>query len=98
MAPLPNHMYFETDFKVFKMYFQYLNTIFLYFNPIWPKKLNFRPCLKYILGVVKFVKSKPQNAETCFSHVLKILEKLLIAYPGKNYSKNSEKKELKGVF
>ena len=25
-------MYFETDFKVFKMYFQYLNTIFLYFN------------------------------------------------------------------
>ena len=32
--PLPNHMYFETDFKVFKMYFQYLNTIFLYFNPI----------------------------------------------------------------
>ena len=32
--PLPNHMYFETDFKVFKRYFQYLNTIFLYFNPI----------------------------------------------------------------
>ena len=32
--PLPNHMYFETDFKVFKMYFQYLNTILLYFNPI----------------------------------------------------------------
>ena len=32
--PLPNHMYFETDFKVFKMYFQYLNTIFLYFNTI----------------------------------------------------------------
>ena len=31
--PLPNHMYFETDFKIFKMYFQYLNTIFLYFNP-----------------------------------------------------------------
>ena len=29
--PLPNHMYFETDFKVFKMY---LNTIFLYLNPI----------------------------------------------------------------
>ena len=25
-------MYFETDFKVFKKYFQYLNTIFLYFN------------------------------------------------------------------
>ena len=23
-------MYFETDFKVFNMYFQYLNTIFLY--------------------------------------------------------------------
>ena len=52
MFPLPNHMYFETDFKV-KMYFQYLNTIFLYFNPIWQKKLNFRPCLKYILSVVK---------------------------------------------
>ena len=34
LSPLPNHMYFETDFKVFKMYFQYLNTIFLYFNPI----------------------------------------------------------------
>ena len=32
--PLPNHMYFETDFKVFKMYFQYLNTILLYFNPV----------------------------------------------------------------
>ena len=32
--PLPNHMYFETDFKVFKMY---LNTIFLYLNPIWQK-------------------------------------------------------------
>ena len=27
----------------FKMYFQYLNTIFLYFNSIWQKKLNFRP-------------------------------------------------------
>ena len=34
LYPLPNHMYFETDFKVFKMYFQYLNTIFLYFIPI----------------------------------------------------------------
>ena len=32
--PLPNHMYFETDFKAFKMYFQYLNTILLYFNPV----------------------------------------------------------------
>ena len=32
--PLPNHMYFEADFKVFKMYFQYLNTILLYFNPV----------------------------------------------------------------
>ena len=53
LYPLPNHMYFETDFKVFKMYFQYLNTIFLYFNPIWQNNLNFRPCLKYILGVVK---------------------------------------------
>ena len=31
---IPNHMYFEVDFKVFKMYFQYLNTILLYFNPI----------------------------------------------------------------
>ena len=29
-TPLQNHMYFETDFKVFKIYFQYLNTIFLY--------------------------------------------------------------------
>ena len=59
-TPLPNHMYFETDFKVFKMYFQYLNTIFLYFNPIWQKNLNFRPCLKYILSVVKlyFMKTK----------------------------------------
>ena len=58
--PLPNHMYFKTDFKVFKMYFQYLNTIFLYFNPIWQKNLNFRPCLKYILSVVKlhFIKRK----------------------------------------
>ena len=46
-------MYFDTDFKVFKMYFQYLNTIFLYFNPIWQKNLNFHPCLKYILSVVK---------------------------------------------
>ena len=34
LHPLPNHMYFETDFKVSKMYFQYLNTIFLYFNTI----------------------------------------------------------------
>ena len=53
-------MYFETDFKVFKTYFQYLNTIFLYFNPIWQKNLNFRPCLEYILSVVKlyFVKRK----------------------------------------
>ena len=42
--PLPNHMYFETDFKVLKMYFQYLNTIFLYFKR--QKNLNFRPCLK----------------------------------------------------
>ena len=50
---LPNHMYFETYFKVFKMYFQYLNTIFLYFNTISQKNLNFRPCLKYILSVVK---------------------------------------------
>ena len=33
-TPLPNHMYFETDFKVFKIYFQYLNTILLYFNPV----------------------------------------------------------------
>ena len=32
--PLPNQMYFQTDFKVFKMYFQYLNTILLYFNPV----------------------------------------------------------------
>ena len=32
--PLPNHMYFEADFEVFKMHFQYLNTILLYFNPI----------------------------------------------------------------
>ena len=31
---LPNYMYFEADFKVFKMYFHYLNTILLYFNPI----------------------------------------------------------------
>ena len=52
-CPLPNQMYFETDFKVFKMYFQYLNTIFLYFNTIWQKNLNFRPCLKYILSVVE---------------------------------------------
>ena len=51
--PLPNRMYFETNFKLFKMYFQYLNTIFLYFNPIWQKSLNFRPCLKYILSVVQ---------------------------------------------
>ena len=51
--PVPNHMYFETDFKVFKMYFQYLNIIFLYFNTIWQKNLNFRPGLKYILSVVK---------------------------------------------
>ena len=53
---------FETDFKVFKMYSQYLNTIFLYFNPIWQKKINLnsRPCLKYILSVVKlyFIKRK----------------------------------------
>ena len=58
--PLPNHMYFEADFKVFKMFFQYLNTIFLYFNPIWQRNLNFRPCLKYILSVVKlyFMKTK----------------------------------------
>ena len=58
--PLPNHMYFETDFKVFKMYFQYLNTILLYFNPVWQRNLNFRPCLKYILSVVKlyFMKTK----------------------------------------
>ena len=33
-TPLPNHMYFETDCKVFKIYFQYLDTIFLYLNPI----------------------------------------------------------------
>ena len=39
-AHLPNHMYFETDFKVFKKYFEYLNTIFLYFNPIWQNNLN----------------------------------------------------------
>ena len=59
-TPLPNHTYFETDFKVFKMYFQYLNTIFLYFIPIWQKNLNFHPCLKYILSVVKlyFMKRK----------------------------------------
>ena len=49
-------MYFETDFKVFKMCFQYLNTIFLSFNPIWQKNLNFRPCLKYTLSVVKLAK------------------------------------------
>ena len=56
-------MYFETDSKVFKMYFQYLNTIFLYFNPTWEKNLNFRPCLKYILDVVKlyFIKSVIKN-------------------------------------
>ena len=53
-------MYFETDFIVFKMYFQYLKTIFLYFNPIWQDKLNFCPCLKYILSVGKlyFIKRK----------------------------------------
>ena len=53
-------MYFEADFKVFKMYFQYLNTILLYFNPVWQRNLNFRPCLKYILSVVKlyFMKTK----------------------------------------
>ena len=53
-------MYFETDFKVFKMYVQYLNTIFLYFNPIRQKKLNFCPYLKYMLSVVKlyFIKRK----------------------------------------
>ena len=51
--PLPNHMYFQTDFKVFKMNFQHLNTILLYFNPVWQRNLNFRPCLKYILSVVK---------------------------------------------
>ena len=51
-----NHMYFETDFKVFKMNFQYLNTIFLYYNP----NSNFCHCLKYILSVVKlyFIKRK----------------------------------------
>ena len=53
-------MYFKTYFKIFKMYFQYLKTIFQYFNPIWQKNLNFRPCLKYILSVVKlyFMKTK----------------------------------------
>ena len=42
------------------MYFQYLSTIFLYFNPIWQTNLNFRLCLKYILSVVKlyFIKKK----------------------------------------
>ena len=57
---MPNHMYFETDFKVLKMYFQYLNTIFLYFIPISQKNLNFRPCLKYISSVVnlQFMKRK----------------------------------------
>ena len=56
-------MYFETDSKVFKMYFQYLNTIFLYFNPTWQKNLNFAPCLKYTLDVVKlyFIKSVIKN-------------------------------------
>ena len=60
LPPLPNHMYFEANFKVFKMYFQYLNTILLYFNPIWQRNLNFRPCFKYILSVVKlyFMKTK----------------------------------------
>ena len=49
-------MYFETDFKEFKMYFQYLNTIFLYFNP----NSNCCHCLQYILSVVKlyFIKRK----------------------------------------
>ena len=47
-------MYFETDFKVFKMYFQYLNTIFLYFNPIWQKKFKFSPLFEiYLKYVVK---------------------------------------------
>ena len=42
------------------MYFQSLNTILLYFNPIRQRNLNFRPCLKYILRVVKlyFMKTK----------------------------------------
>ena len=62
-------MYFEADFKVFKMYFQYLNTILLYFNPIWQRNLNFRPCLKYILNVVKlyFMKRKSLIAVAAMS-------------------------------
>ena len=47
--------------KPYVFWFQYLNTIFLYFNPsIWQKDLNFHPWLKYILSVVKlyFIKRK----------------------------------------
>ena len=35
-------MYFKTDFKVFKMYFQYLNTIFLYYmaKPVLGKSVR----------------------------------------------------------
>ena len=59
---LPNYMYFEADFKVFKMYFQYLNTILLYFNPIWQRNLNLRLCLKYILSVVKLYLMKTKTS------------------------------------
>ena len=72
-----HHMYFETGFKVFKMYFQYLNTIFLYFNPIRQKNLNLRPCLEYILSVVKlyFIKGKPLSSiynVFCLINMIKI--------------------------
>ena len=50
------------------MYFQYLDTIFLYYNPIWQKNLNFRPCLKYILSVVN-----TQFDHKCVSFVVAII-------------------------
>ena len=46
----------------------------------------------------KFVKSKPQKRRNLLFSCFVDFRKALIAYPGKNYFKNSEKKELKGVF
>ena len=51
----------------------------------------------------KALRTKTSSTEESIKLILQQLdevrlEKLLFAYPGKNYSKNSEKKELKGVF
>ena len=57
MNTLPNHTYFETEIlNVFSVFEHYFPLFYSYLT----KKLNFRPCLKYILSVVKlyFMKGK----------------------------------------